>query len=347
MVQEAGHHEKTDRKHINLALQGGGSHGAFAWGVLDRILEDERIAIEGIVGTSAGAMNAALTAYGLTLAGNEGARRSLRSFWEAVAEMGAHSIMQPSWLDRLISPGSLDYSPGWIATGTLLRVLSPYQMNPANYHPLRDILNEQIDFEKLRQSDKVKLFVCASNVMTNRLRVFEHSEISIDAVLASACIPSVFQAVEINGEHFWDGGYMGNPPIFPIIYNCTSADVILIMVNPIQIKQVPQTPQAILDRINTLSFNSSLMREMRAINFVNRLVDSGFDDGGQLKKMLIHCIDAEDEMSNLGVSSKVNAGWDFLAWLFELGRKRGDAFLREHFDKLGNESSTSIEERFI
>jgi NTE family protein len=193
----------------------------------------------------------------------------------------------------------------------------------------------------------VKLFVCASNVMTNRLRVFEHSEISIDAVLASACIPSVFQAVEINGEHFWDGGYMGNPPIFPIIYNCTSADVILIMVNPIQIKQVPQTPQAILDRINTLSFNSSLMREMRAINFVNHLVDSGFDDGGRLKKMLIHCIDAEDEMSNLGVSSKVNAGWDFLAWLFELGRKRGDAFLREHFDKLGNESSTSIEERFI
>ena len=157
-------------------------------------------------------------------------------------------------------------------------------MNPANYRPLRDILNDQIDFEKLRQSDKVKLFVCASNVMTNRLRVFEHSEISIDAVLASACIPSVFQAVEINGEHFWDGGYMGNPPIFPIIYNCTSADVILIMVNPIQIKQLPQTPQAILDRINTLSFNSSLMREMRAINFVNRLVDSGFDDGGRTQE---------------------------------------------------------------
>jgi NTE family protein len=344
MVQEVGLHEGTDRKHINLALQGGGSHGAFAWGVLDRILEDERIAIEGIVGTSAGAMNAALTAYGLMLDGNKGARTSLRRFWEAVAEKSAWSVMQPLWIDR---PGSLDYSPGWVMMDALSRVLSPYQMNPANYHPLRDILSEQIDFEKLSQSDQVKLFVCASNVLTNRLRVFEHSDISVDALLASVCIPSVFQAVEINGEHFWDGGYMGNPPIFPIIYNCTSPDVILIMVNPIQIKEVPQTPQAILDRINTLSFNSCLMREMRAINFVNHLVDRGFDDGGRLKKMLIHCIDAEDEMSNLGVSSKLNAGWDFLTWLFELGRKRGDAFLREHFDKLGNESSTSIEERFI
>jgi NTE family protein len=344
MVQEVGHHERTDRKHVNLALQGGGSHGAFAWGVLDRILEDERIAIEGIVGTSAGAMNAVVTAYGLMLDGNKGARASLRRFWEAVAEKSAWSVMQPSWIDR---PGSLDFSPAWIMMEALSRMLSPYQMNPANYHPLRDILSKQIDFDKLSQSDQVKLFVCASNVLTNRLRVFEHSDLSVDVVLASACIPSVFQAIEINGEHFWDGGYMGNPPIFPIIYNCTSTDVILIMVNPIEIKQVPQTPQAILDRINTLSFNSSLMREMRAINFVNHLVERGFDDGGRLKKMLIHCIDAEDEMSDLGVSSKLNAGWGFLLWLFELGRKRGDVFLREHFDQLGNESSTSIEQRFI
>jgi NTE family protein len=347
LAHEVEHHKKDDRKDVNLALQGGGSHGAFAWGVLDRILEDERIAIEGIVGASAGAMNAAVTAYGLTLGGNEGARRSLRKFWEAVAQKGAWSVMQPSWIDKLRSPGSLDNSPGWFIMDTLSRVLSPYQMNPANYHPLREILSEQIDFETLRQSDKVKLFVCASNVITNRLRVFEHSEISVDAVLASACLPSLFQAVEINGEYYWDGGYMGNPPIFPIIYNCTSTDVILVLSNPIQIKQVPQTAQAILDRINRLSFNSSLMREMRAINFVNRLVDSGFDDGGRLKKMLIHCIDAEDEMNNLSVSSKLNLGWEFLTWLFELGRERGDAFLREHFDKLGKESSTSIEQRFL
>ena len=339
--------ECADRKTISLALQGGGSHGAFAWGALDRILEDERIVIEGIVGTSAGAMNAVVTAYGLTLGGNEGARQSLRRLWEAVAERGTWSLMQPSWLDQLISPGSLDYSPGWIMMDTLSRVLSPYQMNPANYHPLRDILNEQIDFDTLCRSDKVKLFVCASNVFTNRLHVFNLRDMSVDAVVASSCIPSVFQAVEINGEYFWDGGYMGNPPIFPIIYNCASSDVLLIMVNPIHIEQVPQTAQAILDRINTLSFNSSLMREMRAINFVNRLVDGGFDDGGRLKKMLIHCIDAEEELSSLGVSSKLNVGRDFLEWLFELGRSRADAFICEHFDTIGKDSSTSIEQRFL
>ncbi len=340
-------HDGADRKTINLALQGGGSHGAFAWGALDRILEDERIVIEGIVGTSAGAMNAVVTAYGLTLGSNEGARRSLRSFWDAVSEKGACSIMQPSWIDRLIGPGNLDYSPGWIMMDTLSRVWSPYQMNPANYHPLRDILNEQIDFDALRRSDKVKLFICASNVLTNRLHVFKLRDMSADAVVASGCIPSVFQAVEINGEYFWDGGYMGNPPIFPIVYDCAATDVLLIMVNPIHIEQVPQTAQAILDRINTLSFNSSLMREMRAINFMNHLVEGGFNDGGRLKKMLIHCIDAEDEMSKLGVSSKLNVGRDFLGWLFELGRKRADAFLRDHFDKIGKDSSTSIEQRFL
>ena len=335
------------RKPINLALQGGGSHGAFAWGALDRILEDERIAIEGIVGTSAGAMNAAITAYGLTVDGNEGARRALRRFWEAVADRGARSIMQPSWIDRLKGPGSLDYSPGWVMMDFLSRVLSPYQMNPANFHPLRDILSEQVDFAVLSQTDKVKLFVCASNVITNRLHVFAGKEISVDAVLASACIPSAFQAVEINGEYFWDGGYMGNPPIFPIIYNCVSSDVLLIMVNPVQIKQVPQTAQAILDRINTLSFNSSLMREMRAINFVNRLVDRGIDEGGRLRKILVHCIDAEDEMSSLGVSSKLNVERQFLHRLFDLGRSRAQAFLTTHFDKIGNVSSASIEERFL
>ena len=347
MSQRFGTHSQAGHKVINLALQGGGSHGAFAWGALDRLLEDDRIVIEGIVGTSAGAMNAVVTAYGLTLGGNAGARQALRRFWEAVAEMGAWSVMQPSWFDRVRSPGSLDYSPGWILMDTLSRVLSPYQMNPTNYHPLRDILSRQIDFEALRRSDKVKLFICASNVLTNRLHVFEGPDMTIDTVLASGCIPSVFQAIEIDGEHYWDGGYMGNPPFFPIIYNCSSSDVVLIMVNPIQIKQVPQTAQAILDRINTLSFNSSLMREMRAVNFINHLVDSGFNEGGRLKKILIHCIDAEDEMSNLGVSSKLNVGREFLRWLFELGRKQADDFLRDHFDKIGAELSTAIEQRFL
>jgi NTE family protein len=339
--------QSADRKQVNLALQGGGSHGAFAWGVIDRLLEDDRIAIEGIVGTSAGAMNAAVTAFGLTVNGNEGARRALRRFWTEISDRGLCSVMQPSWLDHLIGRGNLDFSPGWIMADVLSRMLSPYQTNPANYQPLREILAEQIDFESLRDSDGVKLFVCASNVITNRLRVFERTEICADAVLASACLPSFFQAIELDGEYYWDGGYMGNPPIFPLIYNCVSADVIVIMINPIQIAELPTSAQAILDRINTLSFNSSLMREMRAIDFVGKLVDKGFDDGGRLKKMFIHCIDAEEEMRALGVSSKLNVGEEFLRWLFELGRQQGDAFLREHFDKIGKQSSVDIEQRFL
>ncbi len=334
-------------KTINLALQGGGSHGAFAWGVLDRLLEDERIGIEGVVGTSAGAMNATVLAYGLAIGGNAGARETLREFWTRVGQVAAGSPLQPSWLDRATSPGSMDHSPVWLWLDAMTRFMSPYQFNPLNHHPLRDVLLEVVDFERLRRESTVKLFTCAANVLTGRIRVFECREMCIEAVLASACLPFMFQAVEVAGEHYWDGGYMGNPPIFPLIYNCVSQDVVLIMVNPIVIDAVPKTAQAIFDRINTLSFNSSLMREMRAINFVTKLVDSGFTDGGRLKRMFIHCVDAEDEMRKLGVSSKVNAQWDFLMYLHRLGRERGEAFLEAHYDRLGVESSTDILERFL
>jgi NTE family protein len=321
-------------KTINLALQGGGSHGAFAWGVLDRLLEDDRIAIEGVVGTSAGAMNAAVLAYGLSVGGNEGARAKLREFWTRIGQVAAYSPLQPSWLDKATSPGSMDHSPLWIWLDAMTRFFSPYQLNPLNQHPLRDVLMEVIDFERLRRESKVRLFTCAANVKTNRIRVFECHEMCIEAVLAS-------------GEYYWDGGYMGNPPIFPLIYNCDSRDVVLVMVNPIVIDEVPKTAQAIFDRINTLSFNSSLMREMRAINFVTKLVDAGFDDGGRLKRMYMHCVDAEEEMRRLGVSSKLNAQWDFLMYLYQLGRERGAAFLDAHYDKLGRESSTDLLARFL
>lgn len=335
------------KKFINLALQGGGSHGAFAWGVLDRLLEDERIGIEGVVGTSAGAMNAAVLAYGLAIGGNAGAREKLREFWTRVGEVARYSPLQPTWLDRSASPGNMDHSPMWLWFDAMTRFVSPYQLNPANRHPLRDVLTEVVDFDRLRRESKVRLFTCASNVKSGRIRVFECREMCIEAVLASACLPYMFQAVEVDGEHYWDGGYMGNPPIFPLIYNCESRDVLLVMINPIAIDEVPTTAQAIFDRINTLSFNSSLMREMRAINFVTKLVDSGFDDGGRLKRMFIHCVDAEEEMRNLGVSSKLNAQWDFLMWLHELGRGRAAAFLEAQYDKLGRESSTDVAARFL
>jgi NTE family protein len=286
-------------------------------------------------------MNAAVVAHGLTLDRNDGARAALRRFWDAIADQGAASFMKPSWIDRPTGRGNLDFSPGWIMLDNLARMFSPYQLNPANHHPLRDILSTQIDFERLRHSQKVKLFVGACNVMTNRLRVFDLGDMSVDAVLASACLPSLFQAVEIDGEHYWDGGYLGNPPNFPVNYNCSSADVVLIMINPIQIDRPPRNAQAIPDRIHTLSLNSSHMREMRAIAFFNRLVAAGFDDGGRLKRVLVHRVDAEVEMRGLGASSKYNTELDFLRWLFELGRDRGAAFLDEHFETLGRESSTS------
>jgi NTE family protein len=335
------------KKRLNLALQGGGAHGAFAWGVLDRLFEDERIEIDGIVGTSAGAMNATVAAYGLAKGSGPGARAALGLFWRKVSDAAKTGPLQPSFLDRMIGSGNMDYSPGWQFFDMLSRMMSPYQLNPANANPLRDTLLEVVDFDFMHRETKVKLFICASNVMNGRHRVFTEKEVSVDAVMASACLPFMFQAVEIDGQHYWDGGYMGNPPIYPLIYNTDTLDVMIVQINPINIPELPTTAQAILDRINTLSFNSSLMREMRAINFVSKLVDSGFDNGGQLKKLNIHTIDAEAYLGKLSVSSKLNADWDFLQQLFQLGRAKADEFIAAHFDKIGVKSSTDIEAKFL
>ena len=337
---------KRGIKTINLALQGGGTHGAFTWGVIDRLLEDPRIAIDGIVGTSAGAFNGAVAAYGLAVGGPDGAREALHKFWKRVAEGSALTGLTPTWTESMMTQGNMDLSPTYLWYEMLTRSMSPYQLNPLNLNPLRELLEESVDFEVLRKSH-VRLFSCASNVLTGRIRVFECHEASVDTVLASACLPTLFQSVEIDGQHYWDGGYMGNPPLFPLIYSCDSHDVLLVMINPISINEVPKTAQAIIDRVNTLSFNSNLVREMRAIHFVTRLIDDGYDHGGRMKRMLIHTIDAEDDLRNLGVSSKYNASWDFLQRLFELGRAHTDTFLDQHFDKLGRESSTDIVHRFL
>jgi len=338
---------RTAGKTINLALQGGGSHGAFAWGVVDRLLEDGRLAIEGIVGTSAGAVNAAVLAYGLTVGGRQGARAKLAEFWKALSKAACFLPQPPSGFDARSVFGGIGLLPGYWLMDTLLRFFSPYELNPLNFNPMRDVLSRTVDFPALRNGRRVKLFTCASNVLTGRIRVFAGREATVDTVLASACLPLYFQAVEIEGEHYWDGGYMGNPPVFPLIYNCRSPDVVLVLINPVVIEEVPREARAIADRINTLSFNSSLMREMRAIHFVTKLVEHGFDDDGRLKRMHIHCVDAEDKMRALGASSKTNLGWDFLMHLYELGRERGEAFLDTHYDKIGRESSAPIAERFL
>lgn len=339
---------RKKRKTLNLALQGGGSHGAFTWGVLDRLLEADCFDYEGIVGTSAGAMNAAALAYGLKTGGPERARECLDTYWQLMMK-GAKFAPWPSLLDRMVGDGNINYSPMFAFGDALTRVVSPYQLNPLGFNPIEPVIKSVVDFDKLRELKDTgpKLFLCATNVMNGRVKVFERDELSVKAVLASACLPFMYQAVEIDGEHYWDGGYMGNPPIFPIFYNCDCRDVMIVQITPINLATLPTTATAIFDRINGLSFNSSLMREMRVVNFINDLVRKGFDDDGRLKEAFIHTVDAEDTMNKLGASSQANLDPTYINGLFELGRAKAGEFIANHYDKVGTESSTDIEAQFL
>jgi NTE family protein len=329
-------------KTVNLALQGGGAHGAFAWGVLDRLLEDERIAFEGVSATSAGAMNGTVLAYGLAEGGRDGAKKALASFWRRIAHVGMVSPLQPSWWDRVTHNHHLDWSPAFMWFDMLSRLLSPYQLNPFNQNPLRDVLVQSVDFDRLRERSTVKLFLSATNVRTGKVKVFCHDEITPDAVMASACLPFMFQAVEIDGEHYWDGGYMGNPAIFPLIYHCETPDVVIVHINPLERPDLPTTATEILNRINEISFNSSLMREMRAIEFVTRLIDEGKICSGDLKRVNVHSIIADEVMQGLSAMSKLNADWEFLTHLRDDGREHADRWLTASFDQIGVRSSADL-----
>jgi len=335
-------------KPINLALQGGGAHGAFAWGVLDRLLEDGRLAFEGVSATSAGAMNAAVLAHGLLHGGPEGARAALAGFWRAIADSAAlySPFRQLPWM-KAFGGHTLDNSPLYWMTDMMLRVFSPYQFNPANFNPLRQVLEAHVDFAALRRASPIQLYLCATNVETGKVRIFDRESISADAVLASACLPFLFQAVEIDGQHYWDGGYVGNPAIYPLIYNCASQDVVIVHINPIVRKGVPTTAAEILNRINEVSFNSSLMREMRAIAFVTHLIQREKVAPGEMKEMHIHSIRSDETMSELGVSSKLNADWDFLCFLRDRGREEAELWLTGSYDDVGERSSVDIREEFL
>ncbi|SMF53992.1 NTE family protein [Tistlia consotensis] len=335
----------AEQKTINLALQGGGAHGAFIWGVLDRLLEERRLFFEGISATSAGAMNAAILAHGLTVGGRDGARQALHDFWASVAAAAAFSPIQRTpveWLFSLAAPG---FAYFWFDLAT--RTFSPYQFNPLNLNPLRDLLERTVDFERLRQDCALTLFVSATNVRSGKIRVFSEREVTADAVMASACLPFLFQAVEIEGEAYWDGGYMGNPAIFPLIYGCASRDVAIVHINPIQRDEVPTDAQAILNRVNEISFNSSLMREMRTIAFVSDLIDKGQLQGRPMKRMLIHSIDNDAALQDFTVASKMSPDWRFLTRLRDIGRKTAEDWLPRTWDKLGVESSVDIAERYL
>ncbi|HEY7670288.1 MAG TPA: patatin-like phospholipase family protein [Hyphomicrobium sp.] len=342
---------KASRKPVNVALQGGGAHGAFAWGVLDKLLEDGRLDIEALSATSAGAMNAVVMAYGVSLAGKAGARDKLSEFWTEISRAGElySPVRTLPWEKWLQAYGfQSDFSPTYHAFQVLTHLFSPYQLNPFNFNPLKDVLLKVVDFEKLSRSDRAtRIFLSATNVRTGKIRVFHNAELSVEVVMASACLPYVFQAVEIDGEAYWDGGFMGNPAIFPLIYNCTSKDVIIVHINPIERKKLPRTAPEIFDRMNEISFNSSLMREMRAVEFVTRLIDEGSLDAKKYQRMRIHSIRDDAEMAQLGVATKLNPDWNFLCRLRDAGRRRAEDWLEQNFDRVGHDSSIDLAEIFL
>ena len=338
-------------KTINLALQGGGSHGAFTWGVLDRLLEEERLWIEGISGTSAGALNGAVLAQGFVKrGGRDGARIELDYFWTRISELTRFSPVHRSAFDHVLGNWNIDGSPGAMWLDLVERLFSPYQLNPMNLNPLRDLLTEHLDIAAIQACDPLKLFVCATNVETGHARVFARHELSIEALLASACLPFTFQAVEIDGVPYWDGGYMGNPVIFPLIYYCDSRDVAIVQINPLVRKGTPRTAPEIANRLNEISFNSALIAEMRAIAFVQRLVAGKHlrgKDAARLKHMHIHMIGNEEKMRALGVTSKMNAELDFLLYMKELGRTTAADWLKANWGDIGERSSLDIRATFL
>lgn len=337
----------TSSKRIKLALQGGGAHGAFTWGVLDRILEDGRLEIDAISGTSAGAMNAVALANGYSEGGVDGAREKLELFWHTMSESALHSPVKRAPIDVLMGNWSLDRSVGYHAMDALSRVFSPYQLNPLNMNPLRDVLEDCIDFTCVHNCTKIKLYISATNVETGKVKVFDSRHLTADMVLASACLPNVFQAVVIDDVPYWDGGYMGNPALFPFHNSHECADIAVIQINPVERKGIPRTPQDIQNRVNEIAFNSSLLKELRAIDFVDRLISEGKLDETRYQRERIHIIENQDALIPLGASSKMNTEWAFLTHLRDLGQETATQWLEAHFNDIGERSTVDLRAMFM
>lgn len=335
----------TEKK-VNLALQGGGAHGAFTWGVLDFLLEDGRLEIEAISGTSAGALNAVAVADGLVRGGAEAARQCLHDLWAAISDVASWSPVKRAPLDVFMGNWSLDHSPAFWWADMLSRMTSPYVFNPLDYNPLRDIVDKHVDFDRVRRCDELRLFISATNVETGRVKVFDHNELSLDMVMASTCLPQMFKAVEIDGVPYWDGGYMGNPSLFPFNHASSSDDVIIVQINPIERPGTPTTAQEIMNRMNEITFNASLLRELRAIDFVRRLLDEGKLDEGDYRRLNVHIIGNQEALNPLGATTKMNAEWRFLQHLHDIGRETASRWLDEHFEAIGSRSTVDLRDMF-
>ena len=334
---------RAKAKRVNLALQGGGAHGAFAWGVLDRFLEDGRIEIEGLSGTSAGSMNAVVYAYGHLAGGVDGARAALHDFWHSVSEYGTqfNPVKRMPW-DKLFAGFGATDSIAFQGFKAMTAAFSPYQLNPYNLNPLRELLVKHVDFEELHGCQSTKLFLSATNVRTGKVKVFNTPEITADVVMASACLPLLFQAVEIDGEFYWDGGYAGNPTITPLVRECDSHDTILVQINPIVREAIPKSARDILNRLNEVSFNAPLLKELRMIALLHKVADPGRGEGALWADMRIHRI-ATDRVTELDSTSKMITEWRFLCGLRDEGRRTAQLFLDAHGDDLGKRSTLDLD----
>jgi NTE family protein len=325
-------------KTVSLALQGGGAHGAFTWGVLDALLEDGRLAIDAITGASAGAVNAVVLVQGWLDGGSDGARSALEAFWRRASLDGSLSPTQRWLLGRMLGFWTTRACTNFIAGS-----FSPYQTNPLNINPLRDTLDALIDFDRVRACADAEIFVSATNVWTGEVAIFNRQELTADHVMASACLPTVFQAVEIDGVPYWDGGYMANPALFPLFYDTMTDDIVLVQINPVKRTQTPRTAREIRDRLNEITFHSNLLRELRAVAFVQRLIEQGKLSQEDYKNVHLHRIDGSGVLDDYDAASRQKAEWDFFVRLRDAGRRTAQTWLTTNYDAIGMRGTLDLQ----
>lgn len=329
---------------LHLALQGGGSHGALAWGVIDRLLDEPSLEIEEVSGASAGAMNAAVLAAGMASGGRAGAKAALERFWRRVSEAACFSPVQPSPWEKMWGIHSLDNSPSYLMMETLSRVFSPYELNPMGVNPLLRLIQQEVDFDLLNAGQGPRVHISTTNVRTGHAKVFSSGELSAEVLMASACLPQMYQAVEINGEAYWDGGFSANPALYPLLTSGESVDLLIVQLNPMTRNELPKSARDIINRVNEISFNTSLIKELRSLDLLRRLADEGrVKLSGAIRLHMIHC--AED-LQDQSASSKMNADWDYLQHLFTQGRRWAESWLEESGKQVGKTSSLDLDEMF-
>ncbi len=335
------------KKKVAIALQGGGAHGAFAWGVADRLLEDGRFDILGVSGTSAGGMNAASIIQGLIKGGTEGARATLKEYWKSMSELSKKiSPYSLNPIDKMMKYYNLDHSPGYLMMGQVQEHFSPYDINPSNKNPFGDFVKGFFDYAAIRNSTERKIFLGTTHVKSGKIKIFSNSDFCSDVLMASACLPFMFQAVQVDGEYYWDGGFIANPAIYPLIDNCDCSDIIVVQLTKTYRDELPRSKAEIVDRLKEITYNGCIVHEMRAIYFITKLIDSGKIKEGALKRINMHMIKNEDSFKNLNLSSALNTDWDFLMMLHNEGRKTADKWINDHYDKVGTAQNTLDEGMF-